>query len=61
MIMQWVKGTGLQPFVNALPPGETREAYLRAYKSRLEEVYPRLADGKVMLRYPRLFVVATRK
>ncbi len=60
-IVEWVKGTGLQPFVNALPEGAVREGYLDAYKSRLEEVYPRLADGKVMLRYPRLFVVATRK
>ncbi len=61
-IVEWVKGTGLQPFVNALPEsGGVREAYLAAYEKRLAEVYPRLADGSVMLRYPRLFVVAVRK
>lgn len=60
-IVEWVKGTGLQPFLNALPEGPVREAYLAEYERRLRLPYPRLADGKVMLRYPRLFVVAVRK
>lgn len=65
-IVEWVKATGLMPFLNALPGEDddgdgVRAAYLAAYEKRLGEVYPPLADGKVMLRYPRLFVVATRK
>ncbi|KAL2134936.1 hypothetical protein VTI74DRAFT_10343 [Chaetomium olivicolor] len=59
-IVEWVRGTGLQPFVNALPEGEVREAYLEEYRRRLEREYPRAEDGSVLLMYPRRFVVAFR-
>ncbi|EJT76551.1 trans-aconitate 2-methyltransferase [Gaeumannomyces tritici R3-111a-1] len=61
-IVEWVKGTGLMPFLNRIPEqGGAREAFLSAYKERLAELYPPLADGQVTLRYPRLFVIAVRK
>ncbi|KAK3902207.1 S-adenosyl-L-methionine-dependent methyltransferase [Staphylotrichum tortipilum] len=60
-IVEWVRGTGLQPFVNALPAeGGVREAFLEAYGKRLEGEYPLAADGRVLLAYPRRFVVAFR-
>jgi trans-aconitate 2-methyltransferase len=59
-IVEWVRGTGLQPFVNALPEGEVREGFVKAYREGLERVYEKAADGKVLLRYPRRFVVAVR-
>jgi trans-aconitate 2-methyltransferase len=58
-IVEWVKGTGLKPFVDPLQP-DLRELFLEAYLQRIKEVYPSLSDGKVMLHYPRLFVVAVR-
>ncbi|PWY87005.1 S-adenosyl-L-methionine-dependent methyltransferase [Aspergillus heteromorphus CBS 117.55] len=64
-IVEWVKGSGLRPFLDALGEGEDgdrmREAFLEEYERRLKEVYPVQRDGRVLLGYPRLFVVAVRR
>ena len=58
-IVAWVKGTGLQPYLEALDEGE-RPAYLAAYREAMEQAYPRRADGKRLFAFSRLFVVAVR-
>lgn len=60
-IVEWVKGTGLRPFLNALPEGPVRDAYIAAYQTRLADFYKPQFDGSVLIRYPRLFVVAVKK
>lgn len=58
-VFNWMSGTGLRPFANALE-GAEREAFLNAYKSRLREHYALRASGKVLYPFQRLFAVARR-
>jgi trans-aconitate 2-methyltransferase len=58
-IVEWVKGSRLRPCLDALD-GPAREAFVAAYTLRLADFYPPRVDGKVLLRFPRLFIVATR-
>ena len=58
-IVDWVRSTGLRPFLEALAPGE-QEPFLESYRARLAKAYPPRIDGKVLLRFPRLLTVARR-
>ena len=58
-ILEWVRGTGLRPYLARLTPDE-EGAYLADYLARLREAYPPLVDGRVLLRFPRLFIVAVK-
>jgi trans-aconitate 2-methyltransferase len=60
-ISEWVKGTGLQPYLQRMEDESVKKQYLQEYQERLNEAYPQLVDGKVLLGYPRLFVLAIRK
>ncbi len=56
-VYEWVSGTGLRPFVQALD-GSEREAFIADYKSRLRKAYPRRTDGTTLFPFKRLFAVA---
>lgn len=58
-IADWFATTGLKPYEDALAE-PLRAAYRSDYVAALEQAYPQQQDGKVLLRMPRLFIVARR-
>lgn len=58
-IVEWVKGTGLRPYLEAAG-AHHRTAFLADYLARIDAAYAPMADGRRLLRFPRLFVVAIK-
>ena len=58
-IVEWLKGTGLRPFLDPLEESE-RQAFLARYEAGIAKAYPAEPDGAVLLPFPRLFVIAAR-
>ncbi|WP_439102827.1 trans-aconitate 2-methyltransferase [Congregibacter sp.] len=58
-IVAWFKTTGLKPFLDMLPASK-QNAFEADYLERISMAYPRLSDGSVMLRLPRLFIIAKK-
>jgi trans-aconitate 2-methyltransferase len=59
-IIEWLKGTGLRPYLDPLSL-EEQSRFLNQYHEEIEKAYPAQGDGKVLLRFPRLFFVAQRQ
>lgn len=58
-IVEWVKGTGLRPYLDAVPE-PMRPDFLAAYTEAIGQAYPARADGRRLFSFPRLFLVAVR-
>ena len=56
-IVEWVRSTGLKPFVDRLP-ADLQASYLAEYERRVAQAYPARADGRLLLAFPRMFIVA---
>lgn len=58
-VVEWFKGSALRPYL-ALLDAAQQAAFLAQYQTAITQAYPALADGSVLLPFPRLFIVATR-
>jgi trans-aconitate 2-methyltransferase len=58
-IVEWFKGSALRPFLAPLDADEAKE-FLGAYTAEVARHYAPRADGQILLRFPRLFILAVR-
>jgi trans-aconitate 2-methyltransferase len=58
-IVDMLSSTGLRPFIEPLDEA-SRQEFLAQYRDSLKPHYPLTVDGKVLLPFPRFFVVAIR-
>ena len=58
-IIDLMKATSLPPFLRRLDDA-SRESFLDRYAAELANAYPGEPDGKVLLRFPMIFVLARR-
>jgi trans-aconitate 2-methyltransferase len=59
-IVEWYRGTGLRPFLDALSTESDRERFTHEYGQRLRAAYPQQSDGRVLFPFRRLFMIAYR-
>jgi trans-aconitate 2-methyltransferase len=58
-IVEWMKGSGLRPFLQRLEASEHGD-FLASYLDRVKQAYPRRASGKVLFPFRRIFLLASR-
>jgi len=59
-IVEWYRGTGLRPWLDALANDDARTRFLADYREALAPAFPSQSDGKVLFPFRRLFVIAYR-
>lgn len=60
-IIEWMRGTGLRPFLAALENDEDRKRFEAEVLDRVKKSYPPQADGRVLFPFRRLFFIAYRE
>jgi len=58
-VVEWTKGTMLRPLLDNLTD-EEGEAFLKSYADKVAKAYPHSANGKTVLPFKRLFIVAVK-
>lgn len=59
-IMEWYKGTGLRPYLEALSEKDGAE-FERDILNEVKKAYPIQENGEIIFRFPRLFFTAVKK
>jgi trans-aconitate 2-methyltransferase len=60
-VVEWMKGTGLRPYLQRLDSGAETDAFLAAYRAKVDRDFPKQPDGTTLFPFPRLFIIARRR
>jgi trans-aconitate 2-methyltransferase len=60
-IVEWYKGTGLRPFLDALADDEQRADFTAEYLRCIHQAYPVRGGGRVIFPFRRLFLIAYQR
>jgi trans-aconitate 2-methyltransferase len=60
-IIEWMKGTGLRPYLQRLDGDDEARAFLDAYRAKVDVDFPKQPDGTTLFPFPRLFMIARRR
>ena len=61
-VLEWMKGAALRPYLTALADNPAmRSAFLSALGDALSQAFPARPDGRVLLPFPRLFLMARKR
>ena len=56
-LVEWYRGTGLRPYLEALPDGATRERFETRFKEKTAAEFPLSKDGRLLFWFRRLFLI----
>lgn len=60
-VLEWMKGTALRPYLTALSEDPAiRDAFLEQLGRTLGQAFPQRPEGRTLLPFPRLFLLARR-
>jgi trans-aconitate 2-methyltransferase len=59
-IVEWYKGTGLRPYIDAMDSESDKERFLHDYLEGIRKLYPPRVDGRILFPFRRIFVIAYR-
>jgi len=60
-IVEWYRGTGLRPFLEALPDTATQSRFIAEYREAISKEYEPRPNGHLLFPFRRLFLVAYAK
>ncbi len=58
-VLEWVKGTSLQPILSRLDDEQERATFTKTYAEALRNAYPKSSNGSTIYPFKRIFFVAS--